>query len=515
MLARSRDFSLLVRERPDTAITRAYGAPLQEAAYEGSVLLVGEPGAGKSGILYELARSLSAEGADVVFLSVDSLSPIRRAEELRGELRLTHDLQDVLANWHGGAKGYLILDALDAARNFETQIVLKNAIADLQLQQTRWHIIASIREYDLRHGTDWQRLFAGYPTTGIGSAEFRAVRNVYVKRLDDNELAGLSQRYPPLQAVLAGGVPELRGLLRNIFNLHLMAELLERGADSAHLGRVNTQIQLLDEYWRYRVVKDDGLRDQREDALTRIVERMIADRATRVFRADVRGQIVGGALSDLEHEDIIRASDAGGDVLLFAHHILFDYAISRLVFLRGRAPDRLVTRLRGEPDLVLMLGPSLSLCFQDLWFLDRREQFWPLSFRIAEAPDLPVIAKLSAPVVAAAASAAADFTPLFGALALGHSDQQPAENFLGHLIGALLVACQGNREKLAGPWPEFAEPLSRFPRDGVMYSLRTLVWKLGEAFDTLSRAQQNNLGIARGRFSNSHGRGPRETDPLS
>ena len=497
MVERSVDFSLLVRGRTETAITRHYAEPLRDAVLGGSVLLVGEPGAGKSGVLYQLARILIDEGKDVVFLSVDTLSPVRSSSDLRNELQITHDLQDVLGNWQGSESGYLILDALDAARNFDTQIVLKAAIADLQNQQTRWHIIASIREYDLRHGTEWQRLFAGPVGTAGGRREFRGVRHIYVQRLEDSELDELSRRYPPLRNVLSAGSLRLRALLTNIFNLHLMAELLERGVDPNRLGTVSTQIQLLDEYWLHRVVRNNDLHDQRELAVRRIAERMIADRATRVFRADIQGLVQGNALPELERENIIRSSDPNGDLLIFAHHILFDYAISRLIFLRGRSPDRLVGHLRAEPDLVLMLGPSLSLCFQDLWFLDDHEQFWPLSFGVAAAADLPEIAKLSAPVVAAeAARTIDDFRTLFDSLVPGHRDQVSAENFVGHLIGALLVISEGSAGALGAPWPAFAEKLTEFARRGVLYSMRTLVWKLSAAFDTLQPQDQSCLGKA-------------------
>jgi hypothetical protein len=495
MIKRSQEFSLLVRGKTDTTITREYLQPLRDAASAGSVVLVGEPGAGKSGILYQLAETLSEEGADLIFLSVDSL-PVRTTAALRQELRITHDLADILNNWSGSGPGYLILDALDAARNFDAQTVLKGTIADIRAGQTRWHIIASIREYDLLHGTEWQRLFATTGRADAGHTEFRAVDHIYVPRLKPVELAELAHRYPPLEEVLTAGSDRLVTLLTNIFNLHLMAELLERGVDPGSLGAVNTQIQLLDQYWLHRVIRNDDHRDVREAALTRVAERMIEDRVTRVFRADVRGPVASDALVDLERENILRAPEAGRVVLLFAHHILFDYAIERLVFLRGRTPERLVSRLRGAPDLVLMLGPSLSLCFQDLWYLEGQGPFWALAFQLGAARDLPEIAKLSAPMVAAeAAGAIEDFSPLFAALSMNNVNRAAAENFVGHLVGGLLVI-SGDRGMRLRPWAAVAERLSGFLRDEVAYSLRTLVWKLTDQFDVMSASEQVNVGIA-------------------
>lgn len=73
---------------------------LLHLALENSFLVVGEPGAGKSGVLYDLAERASASGFDVVVFSAEDIaSPNLNAFQL--ELNLSHGLTDVLDNAQG------------------------------------------------------------------------------------------------------------------------------------------------------------------------------------------------------------------------------------------------------------------------------------------------------------------------------------------------------------------------------------------------------------------------------
>ena len=97
-------------------INRPAAAALATAAGASSVLVVGEPGAGKSGALYDAATSLAAAGHDVVFLGADQFAA-ESMTAIRNELDLEHGLPDVLRNWPGIPQGFLFIDALDAARS--------------------------------------------------------------------------------------------------------------------------------------------------------------------------------------------------------------------------------------------------------------------------------------------------------------------------------------------------------------------------------------------------------------
>lgn len=96
-------------------LTRECQTKVEQAVQSGSLLIIGEPGTGKSGVLNALARSLRERGDDVLELAVDRYS-IESLEGLSRELKLEHSVIDVLDTWDGAPRGWLIIDALDATR---------------------------------------------------------------------------------------------------------------------------------------------------------------------------------------------------------------------------------------------------------------------------------------------------------------------------------------------------------------------------------------------------------------
>jgi hypothetical protein len=430
------------------------------------------------------------------------------AAGLSAELRISRSLPDVIRNWPGRESGILIIDALDAARTLETQALLR-AVAEevIETANDRWRIVASVRQYDLRQGREWPRLFRGPPPIPDSTEyEFRHLRHVSVKRLDTDELAQIGTSYPALNELFETAPETLKTLLLNIFNLHLLAELLNDGVVSAELANIRTQPELLDAYWRHRVHGNDGKRDAREGVLLAAVEGMIASRALQVARANLRNDPNIGALNDIERQGVLVASEADGrpddDILLFAHNILFDYSVARLVFRRGRDPSYLVGRLRETPELALMLGPSLTLAMADRWGVAaaNRNEFWNLAFALEHEPAIPEIARLQAPMVIAEDGAVGieDLEPLL--TTLGASLRaEAAEAFLQHLIGALFVLAMAGRALVgpgAGPWSVLAERLTKFKRDRLAYSASVLVSKLIEQIDAATAEQLHSLGEA-------------------
>ena len=116
-----------------------------KAARAGSLLLIGEPGAGKSAVINASATKLRDEGHDVLELAVDRL-PVQSLPELATELGLSHPLREVLLNWPGDQPAFLFIDALDATRGGENEVVFRTLMADvLSIGTRKWHVIASIR----------------------------------------------------------------------------------------------------------------------------------------------------------------------------------------------------------------------------------------------------------------------------------------------------------------------------------------------------------------------------------
>ena len=83
-------------------------------AANGSLLVIGEPGAGKTGVLMALTRRLKESGSRVWFLSVDGYEA-NSLPSLEKELNLHHRVTDILGFAAEDGRTVLMLDGLDAA----------------------------------------------------------------------------------------------------------------------------------------------------------------------------------------------------------------------------------------------------------------------------------------------------------------------------------------------------------------------------------------------------------------
>jgi signal recognition particle GTPase len=174
------EFSRIQVAGANVIIDRAAAADLDTAASTGHLMVLGMPGAGKSGVLHHLAQQLHAQNADVVLFAVDQIEAASTGA-LRAELNLEHELLEILHAWPGTAPGYLIIDALDAARSEGAVKTLQTIIRAVTSAPGRWHVIASVRKFDLRYDPALQRLFRGTPASNtFTDAEFGHVRHVNV-----------------------------------------------------------------------------------------------------------------------------------------------------------------------------------------------------------------------------------------------------------------------------------------------------------------------------------------------
>jgi ATPase family associated with various cellular activities (AAA) len=162
-------------------IDRPCTAALVREAPGRSLLVVGEPGTGKSVALHSAVNELQGAGRDVVYIAADSLV----AESLgqpRAELNLEHDVVEILANWPGTAPGILVIDALDAARSDGASRTLRDLIRAVLNSVVRWRVLASIREFDLRYSLDLPQLFRGTPVSDFEHPQFGSVNHLCVPR---------------------------------------------------------------------------------------------------------------------------------------------------------------------------------------------------------------------------------------------------------------------------------------------------------------------------------------------
>ena len=247
-------FEITVVDGKSITVERAATNAVVGAAKDGSLLVIGEPGSGKSAVVSTAAAALRKEGCEVIQFSVDRL-PVDTADGLRDELGLTHRLPDLLENWPGTKPAYLFIDALDATRGGRGEAVFRSLIKEVMaLPGDRWRIIASIRSFDLKLGEQFRDLFSGAPPDdNFKDNAFPAVRHINVPVWSDAEFAQLLSQAPTLATAIAQGGKKLRDLAGVPFNTRLLADLLSTGLSASAFGEVRSQVELLAMYWSRRV----------------------------------------------------------------------------------------------------------------------------------------------------------------------------------------------------------------------------------------------------------------------
>ncbi len=251
-------------------IKRPVTRTLLEVCESGSVVVTGEPGAGKSAVLYEFVADLIERRRDVVFFAVDRFESTTKVT-FHQEFRLENDFHEILENWTGDAPAYLVIDALDASRDHSKTKFINSLLAEVLSNPGRWKVIVSIRKYDLRTNPTPPTFSGRIENEEFTSQAFPNLRHLSVPGLSVEEWLQIPQQYPEFGTLYLEANNELRQLLMVPFNLRLMGELFGEGLRTAELSPIRTQIELLERYWNARIIGSDLGGDTRESVLTRSV----------------------------------------------------------------------------------------------------------------------------------------------------------------------------------------------------------------------------------------------------
>ena len=402
------------------------------AAAEGSLLIIGEPGAGKSAVINTLARELRQRG-DVVELAVDRYS-VNDLDGLCVELGLRNDVVKVLEAWDGSTDGWLIIDALDATRGGRGEGAFRVLIERVLALKGRWKVVASIRTFDLRMGTRFRELFPGRPPDeAYWDPSFATVRHVLVPPWSPIEFAQVLVQAPELDRALEGAPTKLRQLAEVPFNTRLINELLQSGVVANTLRDLANQAGLLRLYWDHRIA---SLGASAEACLCRVVSSMVNARILRVQTAVAAAEsdprafdalCVQGVLIRVENDRYVQ----------FRHHLLFDYAASRLLLdMDGIVSGRF--RFQKSEAKGLMLAPALGFLLQELWASETdRNRYWSAVERIVgDSQGDPILRSAAGRLSAELPEAAADTLALARHVESGNAQ---AISTLGHVIAALAV----------------------------------------------------------------------------
>lgn len=472
------------------AIPRACMPALRSAAEDGSLLVIGAPGAGKTGVLVALAKERLRDGLPTVFFSVDDLYGVTTLDALKTAFDLEAPVLEVLQNWPGSRPGLLIIDALDASRGGPSETLFAKFIEDaLRILGERWSVLASIRTFDLRNGRRFREAMVGtppfqtYAETGLDD-----VRHFKIPQLDVGELADLTQRSAHIGELLEHAPPSLYELLKNVFNLSIASELITGGTTAASIGTIATQSELLEEY------EDQRLPSNRlQGAVADSVKAMVDRRRLTVRKVDIRHE----ALEEVLRTGVLVPS---GDRVHFAHHVLFDHAAGRF-YLDWSDAERLLTQVTGDPSIGLLLGPSLKFALERVWRDDSsgRPRTWALTIAITSAHGIdPVVASVALRTVAESVKSPIDVLGLCGLFRDTSKAEVigPALTRLSRYVSMSLADRGALSPSILLSWAEVATEAAMAGHRMYVDSVRFLLFTLSERADFSDRTLALKFGQA-------------------
>ncbi|WP_051780688.1 ATP-binding protein [Janthinobacterium agaricidamnosum] len=418
------------------------------AAEQQSVLLIGEPGAGKSAVINALARELRQKG-DVIELAVDRYN-VESLDDLRVELGLQNSLVNVIEAWDGPTDGWLIIDALDATRGGRGEGAFRSLIERVLALKGRWKVVASIRTFDLRMGIRFRELFPGQaPDAGYRDPTFPNVRHVLVPAWSEHEFKQVLVQAPELATALAGAPTKLQHLAEVPFNTRLIYELLQNGVVAETLRSLGSQAHLLHLFWDYRVL---SLGVGAEACLRQVVQTMLDARMLR-STAQAASATNSHAFDELCHRGVLIRVE-NDRYVQFRHHLLFDYVASRLLL----DPDAITSGRMRFPKAEakgLMLAPALGFLLQELWASETdRSRYWTAVEQIiGDKEGDPVLRSAAGRLSAELPEVSEDSRSLAQHVMTGDVRALTA---LGHVVAALAVRLEDDSDVFFNPWVTLA-----------------------------------------------------------
>lgn len=370
-------------------------------AQSGSGVVIGAPGVGKTFLLKRFSEDLIKNDSLCLYLPIDKLG-VESDVALRATLNIQDDFIDYLRKQSEGASqtGILILDAFDAARSDNAQRFFLSLIRrSINKLEGYWTVIVSVRTYDAMKS---QELLDIFPTTFHLSPPLKyqifgvRCRHFAIPKLSPEERDDAVQSIHHLNDLYANSSENFKELLRTPFNLWLIEKVLSQQSDVSELSTVDSDIELLGLFWKYRVA-GGRLSDERQVLLSKVTRKMVQQRSLSV-RTDEVLEVGGGETwhSLMTAEVLIYATSE--QRVTFGHNILFDYAVS--VLLIENDASKLIEFLSEDSSRPLFLRPSLSFYFTRLWH-EAPNLFWEIFWLMLSSADLHIqlFARLLSPTV--------------------------------------------------------------------------------------------------------------------
>lgn len=357
----------------------------------GSGLIVGEPGIGKTYALREATEKLIKDGVCVLFLQAEKLGECSEIEIRRilgyNEQNFSEKLKKVRNN--GNKKNILIIDAFDAVRNeqFRDNLleVVKTVINELHKE---WNVIISVRTYDAKKSLKLVRLFPKYKSlTGYSMTNFNC-NHFYITELNEEQVRNSLSNDPLLLKLYEDADSRFKKILRNPFNLGLFYEIASGKNSLNNISKIYSQAELINIYWINRV-RNNQVFSKNEELLFDITDEMLENNTLTIPKSFIKDYKTA---EELLNNQVLFSYDGIDERISFSHNILFDFAVCKLLLHKGANKNTIERFIKDDYKRVIFLRPSFVYLFTILWYEDR-ERFLQLYTGFYGNNDIPLLTK--------------------------------------------------------------------------------------------------------------------------
>ncbi|WP_270089763.1 hypothetical protein [Sphingobacterium sp. SYP-B4668] len=352
--------------------------------HEQSGVVVGDPGVGKSYLLSEMVsllldKNIPATMVRLDFLTDGSNKDIAESIGVTGE-----DWIDALKliSLPENTKGIIIFDAYDTIKDEKLKAAILKQIAKAKQELPSWSIVVSVRTYDAARS---QKLIDLFP------AEFNS-DNIHCRRfkipvLSEEELSAFLTDQEKLKIIYEEGTAKLKDILKIPFFLSLLDVILAKTDTSTETVKgLKSEIELLEMYW-VKVVYKVTPTIQTELFLKDLTIKMVESRVISVDKLDYLGDLSAEKVliaDQLLGENVLTEQGSYSPRIAYAHNILFDFAVSKLV-LKDTAAE-LLEFIAADQARPFFLRPSFIYFFAHLWYVNQAK-FWAIYDELSRSTD--------------------------------------------------------------------------------------------------------------------------------
>lgn len=340
-----------------------------------SGVIVGDPGVGKSYLLTEMLSSLLAKEIPATMVRLDFLTDGTN-NEIAASLGISgEDWIEPLRriNIPEDSKAVIIFDAFDTIKDEKLKKNMLTHIAKARRGLPGWSVVVSVRTYDAARS---QKLIELFPSAF--NADDIHCRRFNIPILSAEELDVFLAKNERLNAIYQGATQRLKDVLKIPFFLALLEMILDKTSVSKEtLIALKSEIELLDMYW-VKVVYNVTPTTQTELFLRNFTLKMVNDRVLSVDKLEYLDGLGTDKVliaEQLLSENVITEQGTSSARIAFAHNIIFDFAVSKLLLKDSTA--ELLAFIQADTSRPFFLRPSFVYFFARLWYTNPTK-FWEI-----------------------------------------------------------------------------------------------------------------------------------------